>query len=227
MTTNAFGPPKTSSEALTAAAPDAFTARMHEISHLVAFDPGSWSQEMANEVRSIFDLRAENWFIHETDAYLAPLDAALQAGEIVGRHCLDIGSGTAIHETTLASRFDHVTAVDFSLQMLRNAKRGQADFVLADAAQLPFADHSADAIVLVNMFLFAAESARVLKPEGSLVFVSTRANETPIYLDPGDVAAAMTRLDDSSLVATTGATGPGCWTIVRRRTNDQSGKGAR
>src|SRR5579863_6162091 len=107
---------------------------MHEISHLVAFDPGSWSQEMANEVRSIFDLRAENWFIHETDAYLAPVDAALQAGEIVGRHCLDIGSGRDIHATTLVSSVHHVTSLDCSLQMLRNAKRGQADFVLADAA---------------------------------------------------------------------------------------------
>lgn len=196
--------------------PDRITARMQEISRAVAFDPTSWSPGVANEVRAIFDARAENWYTHETDAYLASLASALDSAGIGGGTCLDIGTGTAIHEATLAARFERVLAVDFSPRMLAWAKRGSAVFVQADAARLPFTDSSVDTIVCVNMFLFAVGYARVLKRDGTLVFVSTRAQETPIYLDPNELGEAMASLVDPAFEMTTGSTGQSCWSIVRR-----------
>ena len=59
--------------------------------------------------------------------------------------------------------------------------------MLADGARLPLADGAADAVVLVNCFLFPAEVDRVLAPDGVVVWVNSSGAETPIHLPPDDV----------------------------------------
>ena len=59
--------------------------------------------------------------------------------------------------------------------------------MLADGARLPLADGAADAVVLVNCFLFPAEVDRVLAPDGVVVWVNSSGGETPIHLPPEDV----------------------------------------
>jgi SAM-dependent methyltransferase len=196
---------------------DGFLPRLQAISRAVAEDPTVWSEGLASEVQQIFDERADNWRTHESPEYLAPLFAALTTEDVSGGSCLDVGSGTAIHEQTLVRRFDRVVALDFSAAMLAHADPASAARVRADASALPISSGSVDAVVLVNMFLFAAEYARVLAPRGRIVFVSTRGDATPIYLDPASVRDSLTRHGGEPFEATTGRCGISLWTVAWRR----------
>jgi hypothetical protein len=84
--------------------------------------------------------------------------------------------------------------------------------ILGDAARLPVHDGSIDAAVLVNALLFPLEIDRVLAPDGALLWVNTRGDETPIHLPPDDVDAAMPG-EWSGLAAEAGA---GLWAVLRR-----------
>ena len=75
--------------------------------------------------------------------------------------------------------------------MLRVSPPDPASKVQADAAALPVAASSVDAVVLVNMLLFPAEVERVLKPDGALVWVNTSGDRTPIHLSAEEVDEAM------------------------------------
>jgi malonyl-CoA O-methyltransferase len=97
---------------------------------------------------------------------------------------LDIGAGTGAATAALRKRFARarVIALDLAEGMLAEAGKHQRlfrrfDRVRADAAQLPFADHSVDIIyssLMLQWFddpaLVFAEAARVLKPGGLLAF---------------------------------------------------------
>ncbi len=194
----------------------AFIAKMHEISHRVAFDPRAWDEGLALEVASIFDGRAATWWTHRSPEYLRPLAEVIDAAGTRGGLCLDVGSGTSLHEATLLSRFDHVVAVDLSAEMLRLAERNGADLVRADASSLPIRDESADLIVCVNMFLFPGEYTRVLKDDGAITFISTSGMATPIYLSPANVTEALVAYGDARFATVSGTLGDACWTIARR-----------
>ncbi len=75
--------------------------------------------------------------------------------------------------------------------MLRLAPADVGHRVLADGSRLPLAAGAADAVVLVNCFLFPDEVDRVLAPDGVVVWVNSSGAETPIYLPPDDVVAAL------------------------------------
>lgn len=194
-----------------------FVSQMQAISHRIAFEPASWSEGLAGEIRAIFDSRAPDWSSHDTPGYVAPLEAAIDVAGISGGICLDVGAGTTIQEQVLSGRFDGVVALDISAEMLALADPGGAHLVRADASQLPIRDAVIDVIVCVNMFLFVAEYSRVLNESGAIVFVSTSGTGTPIYLDPDDVAKALRLHGDQRFETTTGTIGPSCWTVARRQ----------
>ena len=85
--------------------------------------------------------------------------------------------------------------------------------VQADGACLPVPDGFADAVVLVNAFLFPHEVDRVLAPGGALVWVSSIGPRTPIHLPPDRVEAALSGPWDG----TSSAAGEGTWCVLRRR----------
>ena len=106
------------------------------------------------------------------------------------RTILDLGSGIGTGSTQLLQRYpkSHVISLDFAENMLTYAKkqrsllqkwRYQQSFLCADAEHLPLADHSVD-MVFSNLTLqwcqnlprLFAEFARVLKPEGLLMFTT-------------------------------------------------------
>ena len=60
-----------------------------------------------------------------------------------------------------------------------------------DAHDLSFTDESVGTLVCVNAMLFADEVRRVLKRGGSLVWVNTIGEITPIHLSADAVAAAL------------------------------------
>lgn len=120
--------------------------------------------------------------------------------------CLDLGCGTGVALATLARLGWSVVGVDVSADQLRLARQraeaAGAELVQADAAELPFADGSFDAVVsLVTHTDFEdatavfAEAARVLRPGGRLVYVGVhpcfvaptveRRTDEPHLLHPG------------------------------------------
>ena len=100
---------------------------------------------------------------------------------------LDVGCGTGLLARALAERDWTVTGIDISEDQLRLARSRGVDVQLADAHQLPFADGSFDAAVSffihtdVDDFPLALrETARVLRPDGPLVYVGVH----PCFVGP-------------------------------------------
>jgi SAM-dependent methyltransferase len=105
--------------------------------------------------------------------------------------CLDLGCGTGVAVPALCELGWSVVGADVSSDQLRVARErvgGLADeLVLADAAALPFADASFDAVVSLlthtdfdDFGAVLTEVARVLVDDGRLVYVGTH----PCFLSP-------------------------------------------
>jgi SAM-dependent methyltransferase len=163
-----------------------------------------WDDRARAEVAAFFDQLAPEWHTRtgpQRDAVVADaLERGLPGGpRPVAGVCVELGSGIGAYTPKLAERWATVLATEVSLEMLRLAPADVGSRVLADGAALPLADGAAAAVVLVNCFLFPGEVARVLGPDGVVVWVNSSGSETPIHLPADDVAAAL----------------PGAWTGVR------------
>jgi len=66
--------------------------------------------------------------------------------------------------------------------------------------------------LLINMLLFPAEVDRVLRPEGTLLWVNTLGDQTPIHLPAVDVLEAL----PGDWVGTTARAGTGFWLTAHR-----------
>ena len=163
---------------------------MRVVTREVAFD-NTWDAERRATVRSIFDGLAEEWAATRSNPErMIPLEDALCRGEVHGTTALELGAGTGIATQVLQQHFSTVATVDLSPEMLFRAPEA-ALRVCADAQQLPFANDTADVLVLMNMLLFPAEVDRCLAPGGALVWVNSRSGDTPIHLPAEDVVAAL------------------------------------
>jgi ubiquinone/menaquinone biosynthesis C-methylase UbiE len=128
------------------------------------------------------------------DSEFATTELGLSARRIVLRllgdgpgRLLDVGCGGGAHAVVFAERGWTVTGVDLSPAQLELARARGIDVVEADAAALPFEDGSFDAAV--SMFTHtdvddfpavARETARVLRPRGSLVYLGIH----PCFVGP-------------------------------------------
>ena len=109
-----------------------------------------------------------------------PAVAAL-LGEVAGLTVADIGCGTGRHALRLAAGGAHVTAVDFSEEMLGRARAkpgaGAVTFVCHDVQQpLPLATAGFDRVVcglvlehIADLAAFFGELRRICRPAGFLV----------------------------------------------------------
>jgi SAM-dependent methyltransferase len=185
----------------------------------VAFGgPGTWDADTAARVGRWFDDLAHEW--HTRDPHEAhPVIDALARGvpDDIGPRCLEVGSGTGHGTKHLGSRFGEIVALDLAGEMLRLADPALAARVQADAARLPIAASSVDAVVLVNALLFPHEVTRVLRPGGVVVWVNTSGERTPIHLPHADVVAALAAADEgrewSGVASRHGA---GTWLVLVR-----------
>jgi SAM-dependent methyltransferase len=176
-------------------------------------DGGGWSAERRDRIAAQFDELSDGWHdSHTTDLRLAPLDDVLARGDIGTGRLVELGAGTGAGTERIAANRSVSAAVDLSVGMLSEADRSVAPYVRGDASQLPFPDDSVDILVLVNMFLFAREAARVLSPSGRLVWVNTNAEETPIHLPPETVVDRL----PGSWSAVASRAGSGLWCVARR-----------
>lgn len=181
---------------------------MQAVTRSAAFEPESWTPERAASVAAFFDGIAPEWNQRQQAiSRYEPLRDALARGEVSRGRCLELGSGTGLATDILREHFDAVVGLDISFEML---VRGSGPRVHGDGNVLPYRDNAFDSAVLVNAILFPRELERVVS--GSIVWVSTRGADTPIYLPPEDVAAALS--GDWQGVAAEAA--GGTWTVLRR-----------
>ena len=180
---------------------------MQRVTRAAAFEPDSWTPERAAKVAAMFDQLAPDWDARQSVNRYEPVRDALERGDVTNGRCLEVGSGTGLATRLLRDHFDAVVGLDISREMLQRAAGPR---VHADANVLPFRDNAFDSAVLVNAILFPRELSRVVTT--SVVWVSTRGDQTPIYLPPEDVAAALPG-DWTGVAAPAGA---GTWAVLRR-----------
>jgi protein-L-isoaspartate O-methyltransferase len=179
-------------------------------------DADGWTPDLRDLVEDYFDDLAGEWHTRSSPERMAVVTDALsrglgEVGAPVGT-AVEVGSGIGAYSSLIADRFGRVIAVDLSLEMLKRAPYGPAHRVQADGASLPVGDSSAAAIVLINAFLFPAEVERALAPDGTLVWVNSSGEQTPIYLSVDDLIA---RLPGQWTGAASRA-GEGHWCVLRR-----------
>ncbi len=176
---------------------------------------GEWSGEDAAKIGALFDEMAPEWTAgHKGDRYL-PLADAFERGQVAGARVLELGSGTGLGTEIVRRHFDEVIAMDLSMGMLQNAPDDLAPKANADASRLPLADNAVDVVVMVNMILFPAEIDRVLAPQGTVVWMNTSGEQTPIHLTAEQVDEALP--GDWTGVAS--RYGTGTWAVLRRATS--------
>ncbi|WP_405883767.1 class I SAM-dependent methyltransferase [Streptomyces sp. NBC_01136] len=180
-------PPKATADAFRAFARDLAAGRR------------PWTAETARFLTEQFDQMAADWDTTRATGRDDPLhDALTRGGPLPHGLCLELGSGTGLFTPKLASAFPTVISLDLSARMLRQAAGRSPHRVRADASALPVADSTAVALAAIDMLLFPAEIARVLAPDGVLLWINQLGQDGPLYLPADDVAAAL----------------PGRWTAI-------------
>ena len=122
---------------------------------------------------------ARNWIAWARtprhDAYWEYSPSFFELVPTPGRATLELGCGEGRVARDLGDRGHRVTAVDSSPTLLEAASLADSDgeYVLADAADLPFSDETFDLVVAYNSLMdiegmpgAVREAARVLRPEG-------------------------------------------------------------
>jgi SAM-dependent methyltransferase len=154
---------------------------------------GRWDSQTSDQVVSVFDELASEWHTRTSPQRTAVVEDALSRG--FGRRsdslAVEVGAGIGTYSGLLVERFDDVLALDISLEMTRLAPGDRAHRVLADGADLPVRCGAADAVVMINAFLFPAEVARVLRRGGVVIWVNSSGGQTPIHLSTDEVVSAL------------------------------------
>jgi SAM-dependent methyltransferase len=158
----------------------------------VARAPWLWPLLRA-PMRRYFAERAPIWD-EETSAgtpeHLTALATAVSHVDAEPERILDIGTGTGVAALFLAREYARasVRGVDMVEEMIARAQAkigldptGRVAFKVADAGNLPFPDAHFDLVTQVNVPVFFAEVARVLRPGGSVVVVSSYGSGTPFF----------------------------------------------
>lgn len=83
------------------------------------------------------------------------------------RSILDIGVGTGRISKPLQDNGYEVTGIDISVKMLEKAReKGVRNLVVGDAKNLPFLDKSFDASIIVHVFRFVEDRAKMMSEAG-------------------------------------------------------------
>ncbi|HUG33026.1 MAG TPA: class I SAM-dependent methyltransferase [Acidimicrobiia bacterium] len=183
---------------------------------IAGLDQGDWDHDAEQFVRATFDALAGDWHTRTSPERTAVVDDALARGldRLTSRTALavEVGSGIGTYSPLLARRFDVVVSVELSWEMLTRAD-DSTHRVQGDGGRLPLRDRSADAVALINAFLFPVELDRVLAPSGVVLWVNSSGEDTPIYLSFEDVEAAL----PFPVVGVASRAGSGTWCALARR----------
>ena len=183
---------------------------MRRVTEGVAFE-GKWDAARRDKVRALFDDMAADWSRRFSEDRDASVIDALDRGLPPGGKVVELGAGSGLGTARLVEHYDDVIALDLSMEMLRH-QPSLAPKVCADSSVLPFADDTADLVVLVNMLLFPDEVDRILAPQGHVLWINTNGHETPIHLTPEAVVDAL----PGEWAATAARAGTGLWAVITR-----------
>ncbi|MFD8499780.1 class I SAM-dependent methyltransferase [Amycolatopsis sp. NPDC059657] len=112
------------------------------------------------------------------DSYWRYRDDFLRLVPAPGKSTLDLGCGEGRLSRDLAENGHQVTGIDASATLIDSAREAHPDgeYLLADAADLPFEDESFDVVIAYNALMdiddmagAVREAARVLTPDGRFV----------------------------------------------------------
>ena len=180
-------------------------------------EKGGWNDKIAGDVSKYFDDMAADWHTRTSpERTLIVVDALKRGLNEVGAPAglaVEVGSGIGTYSPVIAQHFAPVMAVELSMEMLKHAPEKPAHRVLADGSRLPLPDQSAAAVVLINAFLFPDEVARVLVPDGVVIWVNSSGECTPIHLPVDDLVKALPGTWDG----VTSKAGEGLWSVLRRK----------
>ena len=196
--------------------PEPFAGPDHpirKITRIMAFG-GTWTDHNAESMSNLFDGMAAEWSERHVDpTKRAPVEDALDRGKVpLDGSWLELGAGTGAGARVLAGRVASLVSTDLSMGMLSFAPAELAPRVQADATRLPFADKTFDALLMINMILFPHEVDRVLRPAGTVVWVNTLGDQTPIHLPAADVLDAL----PGAWSGRTARAGTGFWLTAHR-----------
>ncbi len=195
--------------------PEPFAGPDHPIRVLtraVAFGK-EWKPEHAERMAKLFNELAPDWSSDHVDATkAAPVRDALDRGAVpLDGSWLEVGSGTGAGARVLNGQVGSLVCTDLSAGMLSHAP-DLAPRAQSDASALPFDSNSFDAVLLINMLLFPNEIDRVLRPDGTILWVNTLGDQTPIHLPAVDVIEAL----PGEWTGITARAGTGFWLAGRR-----------
>ena len=156
----------------------------------MARDPDAWTPALAAQVGAFFDELASGWGHGRTDRSDVLRDALERGGELP-TPVLELGAGTGAGTRLLAERLGDVVAGDLAPGMIERLPAELARRIRLDASCLPVRSGSVGTLVCMNMFLFAGEARRVLRPGGALVWVNSMGPRTPIHLSAERVGDAL------------------------------------
>jgi hypothetical protein len=189
-------------------------AWLQERARRLARQPGTWSRDEAAGMAAEFDAMAANW-AGERGGYRPPVlaDALARGGPFGPGRAVEIASGTGLLTPLIAGVWPRVLALDLSQGMLRRS--ATRDKVRADAARLPLVDGCADAVVIGDGPLFAAEVARVMAEDAVLVWSNALGTGAPFYLPTEVLVEAMTAATGRAWDATESEAYWGSWAVLR------------
>lgn len=187
---------------------------IRKITRLIAAGD-EWRAENATNIGALFDGMAADWSEKHVDATKrAPVEDGLERGDVpIDGSWLELGSGTGAGARVLNDRVGSLVCTDLSMGMLVHAPGDLAPRLQSDASKLPFPDDAFDGILMINMILFPSEVDRVLRPDGSILWVNTLGDQTPIHLPADDVLAAL----PGEWSGRTARAGTGFWLAASRR----------
>jgi ubiquinone/menaquinone biosynthesis C-methylase UbiE len=179
------------------------------LSTLVARAPWLWPL-LRKPTQSFWNKMAPQWQGVKSPERAAALEAGAHAVPGSPQRILEVGSGTGDGTAVLTRVFPgaHVTGADLSAEMVRTAKETNPgpDYVVGDAAKLPFEDDTFDLVAQLNVPFYPRELTRVLKPGGQILVASTLGRSTPYYTPHSFLRRKLTEV-------ASGQAGSGDWFI--------------
>jgi len=201
-----------------AAPPDkpvrSIAARGQERSRRLALHPETWDRREAAVMRADFDEAASGWD-GDRGTYRRQVlaDALARGGPFRPGLAVEIASGTGLLTPLIQAQWPAVIAVDLSHGMLTHS--AAAHRVQADAARLPVASGRADAVVIGDGPLFAAEVARVMTDQAVLVWSNALGSGAPFFVPADIVAQVLAAATSRTWDATESQAHWGSWAVLR------------
>ncbi len=181
----------------------------------IATDATTWSADQAKAMADQFDELAQAWDAERGGYRATPAcDALARGGPWPAGLCVEVGAGTGLLTPHLARVWPNLVAVDISQFMIARSRHPWR--VRADAAHLPLPDGVAAAVVIGDAPLFAAETARVLTPDGVILWSNALGVDAPFHVPTSTLIDALGTATHTDWEAVESSAGWGSWAVLRR-----------